>query len=126
MPENYTKYLPKRVGLKKTRWRNEILPGWLGCKPVQYCVKGMKFTSVLQVPSSKNGRLLKMLAKAEPRIAKLTKYQVKYVEKSGRKLAKMFPVEPPPYRHVFGLIVLFVQEKPKKDHHYAKIRVLFM
>ena len=50
----------------------------------------MKFTSVMSVPSSKDGRLLKMLSKAEPRLAKVTGYQVKYVEKSGRKLSKYF------------------------------------
>ena len=33
-----------------------------------------------------------MLAKAEPRLTKLSGYQVKYVECSGRRLSKMFPV----------------------------------
>ena len=33
---------------------------------------------------------MKMLSKAEPRLAKLTNFQVKYVEKSGRPLSKEF------------------------------------
>ena len=78
----------------KSKWRNEIPKGWSGCKPVQFPLKGMKYSSVMQVPSSKNGRLLKMLAKAEHRMAKLSSYQIKYVEKSGKQLAKMFQADP--------------------------------
>ena len=81
------------VVFKKSKWRQEIPRGWSGCKPIQYPVKGMKFSTMMQVPSSKDGRLIKMLAKAEPRLAKLTKYQVKYVERSGRQLHKLFPTE---------------------------------
>ena len=44
----------------------------------------------MQVPSSKDSRLFKMLTRAEPRLTKLTKYQVKYVERGGRPLAKQF------------------------------------
>ena len=79
---------------QKSKWRNEIPKGWSGCKPVQFPLKGMKYSSIMQVPSSKNGRLLKMLAKAEHRIAKLCGYQVKYVEKSGKQLATMFQPDP--------------------------------
>ena len=78
---------------KKSRWRQHLPRGWSGCKPLQYSVKGMKYSTIMQVPSSKNGRLIRMLAKAEPRLAKLSKYQVKYVERSGRKLSKFFPTE---------------------------------
>ena len=53
----------------------------------------MKFTTIMQVPSSKDSRLLKMLAKAEPRLAKVTGYQVKYVERSGKQLSKFFAKE---------------------------------
>ena len=34
-----------------------------------------------------------MLAKAEPRITKLSGYQAKYVERSGKALSKYFPKE---------------------------------
>ena len=78
--------------VKKVVWRQHIPEGWAGCKPDQYAVRGMPFTTIMQVPSSHNGRLLKMLAKSEPRLAKVTGYQSKYVEKSGRPLAKFFPV----------------------------------
>ena len=53
----------------------------------------MKFTTLMQVPSSKDGRLVKMLSKAEPRIAKLCGYQAKFVERSGRPLSHCFPKE---------------------------------
>ena len=39
-------------------------------------------------------RLYKMLCKAEPRVAKLTGYQVKFTEKSGRQLGKVFSKSP--------------------------------
>ena len=50
----------------------------------------MKFSSLMQVPSSKGGILLKMLAKSEPRIAKASGYQVKLVEQSGKSLSNYF------------------------------------
>ena len=78
----------------KTKWRHIVPKGWSGCKPLQYNVPGMKYTTIMQVPSTKDSRLLKMLAKAEPRLAKISKYQVKYVEKSGKQLTKYFNKEP--------------------------------
>ena len=50
----------------------------------------MQYTSVLMVPSSKGGVLLRELAKIEPRLAKATKYQVKLIEKSGKPLSGFF------------------------------------
>ena len=41
----------------------------------------------MQVPNSKDGKLLAMLAKAEP---KMSGYQVKYGERSGKQLSKFF------------------------------------
>ena len=77
----------------KSKWRQNVPRNWAGGKPDQFCVPGMKFSSVMHVPSSKNGRLVKMLSKAEPRVAKITGYQVKYVEKGGRPLSRMFSKE---------------------------------
>ena len=77
--------------VKKTKWRDQIPEGWGGSKPVQYRIPGVNYTSIMQVPNSKDGRLLSMLAKAEPRLYKMTGYQVKYVESSGRQLSKSFP-----------------------------------
>ena len=51
--------------VKKTRWRDQIPSGWAGSKPVQHRLKDVKFSSIMQVPNSKNGRLLSMLAKAD-------------------------------------------------------------
>ena len=74
----------------KTNWRQNLSKDWAGSKPVQHSVHGMRNTTSLQVPNSVNGQLLKSLAKAEPRIAKLTGYQVKMTEKSGKSLSKFF------------------------------------
>ena len=51
----------------------------------------MKFSSVLQVQSSKGGRLAKEILKIEPRLAKSTGYTVKIVEKGGKPLSNLFP-----------------------------------
>ena len=50
---------------------------------------GIDYTSVLQVPNSKGGRLIREVAKIEPRLTKTTGYQVKLIEGSGRPLAKL-------------------------------------
>ena len=79
--------------VEKTSWRQLVPRNWTGSKPTQYSLPGMKYTSVMYVPSSRDGRLLRMLAKAEPRLSKVTGYQVKYIEKPGRKLNKFFSKE---------------------------------
>ena len=75
--------------VKKTRWRESLPNGWMGDR--QYSAPGMSYTTLIQVPSSVNGRLTKRLARAEPRVAKLTGYQTKIVEKGGTPLSRMFP-----------------------------------
>ena len=77
--------------VKKTEWRCRLPEGWSGSKPTQYRIPGVKYSSIMHVPNSKDGRLFLMLAKAEPRLYKITGYQVKYVESSGRQLSKSFP-----------------------------------
>ena len=79
--------------IDKMPWRHLIPRNWIGDRPSQFPNPGMQYTSIMYVPSSKGGRLLKMLAKAEPRIAKLTGYQVKYIEKPGKRLSKFFSKE---------------------------------
>ena len=76
----------------KSKWRSRVPKGWSGCKPFQYSVPGMRYSTIMHVPSSGDGRLVKMLAKAEPRIAKITGYQMKFVEKSGRRLLNLFSI----------------------------------
>jgi len=73
----------------KTNWRNNLPEAWSGSKPAQHSAQGMRYTTVLQVPNSQNGKLFRMLAHAEPRIAKLTVYQAKMTEMSGKSLSKM-------------------------------------
>ena len=75
----------------KTEWRQHLPEGWTGDRPSQYCVPSMKFSTIMKVPSTKNGRLIKALSRSEPRLAKVTGYQTKYVESSGRALSKFFP-----------------------------------
>ena len=77
--------------VKKTKWREHVPTGWAGSKPVQQKVKGVAYSSIMMVPNSKDGRLLSMLAKAEPRMMKMSGYQIKYSEKSGKALSKCFP-----------------------------------
>ena len=87
-----TNWYEESTLVKKTKWREFLPPGWSGSKPAQYSVDCFKYTTLMQVPSSRDSRLFNMLAKAEPRLCKLTGYQVKYSEKSGRPLSKQFPV----------------------------------
>ena len=50
----------------------------------------MDYSTVMQVPSSSDGRLLKALASIDPRLAKCSNYQVKLVERSGKPLSWLF------------------------------------
>ena len=50
----------------------------------------MKFSSVIQVPNTKNGILLKGLARLERTLAKATGYNIKIIEKSGTQLSRIF------------------------------------
>ena len=47
----------------KGGWRNKLKGIWEGAKPVQRKVKGMEFTTVIQVPNTENSVLLTDLAK---------------------------------------------------------------
>ena len=58
----------------------------------------MVYFTLMQVPSSRNARLVKMLSKAEPRLANTSGYQTKYVEKGGRPLTKFFSKGPVMYK----------------------------
>ena len=74
----------------KPRWRGCLPQEWKGSRPIQLKLPGTKFTSLLQVQSSKDGRLIKELAKIEPRLAKSSGYHVKLVERGGKPLSKVF------------------------------------
>ena len=78
---------------KKTNWRVNLPNNWAGEKPSQFKLKGMRFSTIMQVPNSKNGALVKLLSRAEPKLAVKSGYQVKMVEKSGKPLHKLFPAD---------------------------------
>ena len=75
---------------KKKSWRSDLPPEWRGSKPIQKKVPEIEYTTVLQCPSSRNGRLIRALARIEPRLTRTTGYQVRLSERGGRPLAKMF------------------------------------
>ena len=85
--EKMTWYSDGGTGVK---WRDKLRGMWEGDKPVQRKVKGMDFTSVVQVANTEGSILLNSLAKKEPKIAKITGYNVKIVERSGIKLIRLF------------------------------------
>ena len=74
----------------KSSWKSRLPVTWRGSKPAQRKVPELKFTTVMHVPSSVNSRLLKVLARVEPRVAKTCGYQAMLVEKGGRQLFKFF------------------------------------
>ena len=77
----------------KVNWRSQLPTEWRGASPIQFKLPGVDYSTILQVPSSKNSRLLRALSRIEPRLAKSTKYHVKLVERSGKPLAKLFSTD---------------------------------
>ena len=71
------------------KWRKNLSFEWQGSKPSQYKIQNMKFTTIIMVPNSKDERLVKAVIKAEPKLARMTGYHAKVVEKNGRPLSKM-------------------------------------
>ena len=57
----------KDSGASKFNWRTNLPSEWRGAKPTQRKFHGLDYSTVMQVPSSAGGRLLKGLAKIEPR-----------------------------------------------------------
>ena len=72
----------------KSQWRSQLPVQWKGSRPVQQKVRSMPYTSLLQVQNSANSRLFRAVAQVEPRLAKLSGYQVKISEKGGKYLSK--------------------------------------
>ena len=85
---------PKKSSLltapKRECWRNRLQGKWRSSSFNQRRVKGMNYSSIVQVPSTKGSRLFKVLVKQETRLVTLTGYNVKVVEKSGMQLARLF------------------------------------
>ena len=87
---------PTEIPKKRKKWRDRLYGCWRDNSYSQRCETGMEFTTLMQVPSSEGGRLLKDLVKLESSLARITNYNVKYVEKSGIPLARMFQRVFPP------------------------------
>ena len=75
---------------KKINWRDRLKGSWKDSRSDQRCVEGMKFSTIMQVQSSKGGRLLREMIRIESSLARVSGYNVKYVEKSGVPLARLF------------------------------------
>ena len=68
---------------KPANLRRSYLPReWKGAKPIiKKKLPGIEYSTILQVPCTKGSRLLKELAKLEPRLTKLTGYHSMLVER---------------------------------------------
>ena len=71
-------------------WKKELRGIWRGTNVSQRPVLENGFTTVLSVPNTLNAELAKRLIKCETGLAKITKYNVKIVEKSGIQLGRLF------------------------------------
>ena len=85
---------PEKGRSESESWRTRLKGVWRGSTSAQKRVKMMDYRTVLQVPNSKNGVLLKNLIKAEDNLALISGYNVKMVEQSGVQLSRIFPGMP--------------------------------
>ena len=76
---------------KRAGWRRELVGVWKGSNNAQKPALESGFSTVLSVPNTANAELARSLINSNPGLAKLTKYSVKLVEKSGiNKQGKTF------------------------------------
>ena len=80
----------RRPGHSVEGWKKRLVGVWRKGSMTQRRASGMQFSTMLQVASSKGGRLLKKLIDVEDKLAELTGYNVKLVEKSGTQLSRLF------------------------------------
>ena len=73
-----------------TSWKNELQGVWRGSTKTQRPVCGMKFSTILQIPSTHCSTLLNNLVCAEQQLATMSGYNVKLVQMSGIQLARIF------------------------------------
>jgi len=71
-------------------WRSKVDSKWRIENFTQRKLKGMEYTTIMEVPNTPESKLFKLFTCAEPGLSRLTKYQVKFVEQSGTKLASLF------------------------------------
>ena len=68
---------------KNPKWRSSLPKYWSEGGVTQSKLRGMEYSTVMQVPGMKDSKLLKAMMHREPKLAKLCGYQIKYVERSG-------------------------------------------
>ena len=71
-------------------WRQRLKGIWKGSGNSQRPVLVDGYSTVINVPNTEGAILAKKLIEAERKLAKLTKYNVKVVEKSGIQLIRLF------------------------------------
>ena len=77
-------------GAVNDNWRRDLKGIWRGSDIVQKPVLDNGFSTVLNVPNTSGAKLAVGLMRCEERLAKLTKYNVKIIEKSGVQLCRLF------------------------------------
>ena len=78
------------MGDSRPGWKQLLPKEWRGSSRAQAPLRGMNYSSMIQVPSTKGGILLQRLVTEEDKIARLTGYNVKVVERSGTQLVRLF------------------------------------
>ena len=71
-------------------WRGRLVGVWRGKNQSQKPTLPGGFTTVLNVPNTKGASLAMKLIRQEPKLARMTNYNVKIIEKSGIQLCRLF------------------------------------
>ena len=79
-----------KVSYKDQSWRKQIGTRWRLHEFTQRKVPTMEYTTGMEIPNTPGSQLLKNFTCVEPKLAKTTKHQVKFLEQSGIKLASLF------------------------------------
>ena len=71
-------------------WKDKLKKPWCGSTVNQRPTRGMNFTTLLQVPNTSGGLLLRKLAESEHKLSRQSGYNVRLTEKSGIQLCRLF------------------------------------
>ena len=77
-------------GKRDPTWRDGLGKSWELDSVQQRNVGNLNYSSLLQVPSTKGARLLRVLIRQESTIARISGYNVKMCKKSGNPFARLF------------------------------------
>ena len=80
----------EKLSLKPSGWRYNLRGVWRGASSSQRPVLQSGFSTVVNIPNTGGAALTQRLINCETKLAKLTKYNVKIVEKSGMQLIRFF------------------------------------